>query len=153
MKTNEIVVAQEQRPLPSLQEVGLTLTRWRWSVLATFLLILAAVLISGVWIPKYEAAMKIMVSRQRSDAIVTASDSAPVLVNGDQVSEEDLNSEIELINSEDLLRNVVLATGLEQKANTTPSEASIAKAVRKLGKELKIEAVRKTNVISIRYAN
>lgn len=155
MKTNEIVVAQEQRPLPTLQEVGLTLTRWRWAVLATFLVIVAAVVISGVWIPKYEAAMKIMVSRQRSDAIVTPSDSAPVLVNGDQVSEEDLNSEIELINSEDLLRNVVLATGLDQKANanTAPSEASIAKAVRKLSKELKIEAVRKTNVISIRYAN
>jgi uncharacterized protein involved in exopolysaccharide biosynthesis len=153
MKTNEIVVAQEQRPLPTLQEVGLTLTRWRWSVLATFLLIVTAVVISGVWIPKYEAAMKIMVSRQRSDAIVTPSDSAPVQVNGDQVSEEDLNSEIELINSEDLLRNVVLSTGLEQKANPAPSEASIAKAVRKLSKELKIEAVRKTNVISIRYAN
>jgi uncharacterized protein involved in exopolysaccharide biosynthesis len=153
MKTNEIVVAQDQRPLPTLQEVGLTLTRWRWAVLATFLLIVMAVVVSGVWIPKYEAAMKIMVSRQRSDAIVTPSDSAPVLVNGDQVSEEDLNSEIELINSEDLLRNVVLATGLEQKANTTPSEATIARAVRNLGKELKIEAVRKTNVISIRYAN
>ncbi len=153
MKTNEIVVAQEQRPLPTLHEVGLTLTRWRWSVLATFLLIVAAVVISGVWIPKYEAAMKIMVSRQRSDAIVTPSDSAPVQVNGDQVSEEDLNSEIELINSEDLLRNVVLTTGLEQKANTAPSETSIARAVRKLSKDLKIEAVRKTNVISIRYAN
>jgi uncharacterized protein involved in exopolysaccharide biosynthesis len=153
MKTNEIVVAQDQRPLPTLQEVGLTLTRWRWAVLATFLLIVMAVVVSGVWIPKYEAAMKIMVSRQRSDAIVTPSDSAPVLVNGDQVSEEDLNSEIELINSEDLLRNVVLATGLEQKANTTPSEATIARAVRNLSKELKIEAVRKTNVISIRYAN
>jgi uncharacterized protein involved in exopolysaccharide biosynthesis len=153
MKTNEIVIAQEQRPLPTLQEVGHTLTRWRWSVLATFLLIITAVVISGVWIPKYEATMKIMVSRQRSDAIVTPSENAPTLVNGDTVSEEDLNSEIELINSEDLLRNVVLATGLGQKPNTAPSEASIAKAVRTLAKELKIEAVRKTNVIAIRYAN
>jgi uncharacterized protein involved in exopolysaccharide biosynthesis len=151
--TNEILVAQDQRPLPTLQEVGLTLTRWRWAVLATFLLIVTAVIISGIWMPEYEATMKIMVSRQRSDAIVTPSDSSPVQVNGDRVSEEDLNSEIELINSEDLLRNVVLATGLGQKTNSAPSEASIAKAVRRLSKELKLEAVRKTNVISIRYAN
>ena len=62
----------------------------RFAMLVAFALIAAAVAISGVWLPKYEAQMKILVQRQRSDAIVTSSANAPVQYSGDEVSEEDL---------------------------------------------------------------
>jgi len=107
-----------------------------------------------VWIPKYEAQMKILALRQRSDAMVTPSANAPDQFSNDQVSEEDLNSEVELLNSDDLLRKVVLTTGLSGVSNSPndlESEVRIATAVRKLGKDLVIEPVRKANVISVSY--
>ena len=98
--------------------------------------------------------MKILALRQRSDAMVTPSANAPAQFSNDQVSEEDLNSEVELLNSDDLLRKVVLTTGLDGQSGSSvdgEGEVNIAKAVRKLGKDLKIEPIRKTNVISVSY--
>jgi uncharacterized protein involved in exopolysaccharide biosynthesis len=98
--------------------------------------------------------MKILALRQRSDAMVTSSANAPSQYSNDQVSEEDLNSEVELLNSEDLLRKVVLTTGLSGNSGSPTDRASevrIATAVRKLSKDLKIEPLRKTNVISVHY--
>ena len=86
--------------------------------------------------------------------MVTPSANAPAQFSNDQVSEEDLNSEVELLNSDDLLRKVVLATGLAGQSGSSAigdSEVRIAKAVRKLSKDLKIEPLRKTNVISVSY--
>jgi uncharacterized protein involved in exopolysaccharide biosynthesis len=97
--------------------------------------------------------MKILTLRQRSDSMVTSSANAPSQFSNDQVSEEDLNSEVELLNSGDLLRNVVLTTGLSGKSSSTDPdrEVRIAKAVRQLGTDLKIEPLRKSNVISVSY--
>ena len=101
-----------QRPLPTLRDIVAVLFRQRWPMFIAFALVVVAVAVSGVWIPKYEAEMKILALRQRSDAMVTASANAPTQFNNDEVSEEDLNSEVELLNSDDLLRKVVLSTGL-----------------------------------------
>jgi uncharacterized protein involved in exopolysaccharide biosynthesis len=142
------------RPLPTLRDLVAVLFRQRWVILTAFLVVIGLVALSGLWVPKYEAQMKILVRRQRSDAIVTSSPNAPSQYNSDQVSEEDLNSEVELLNSQDLLRKVVLRTGLSGKAGlgTDPgSEIRIATAVRKLSKDLKIEPLRKSNVISVHY--
>ena len=71
----------------------------------------------------------------------------------DQVTEEDINSEVELLNSQDLLRKVVVETGLA--ASSVPgrnTDVEVARAVRKLGKELKIEPLRKSNVIAVHYS-
>ena len=98
--------------------------------------------------------MKILALRQRSDEMVTPSANAPAQFSSDQVSEEDLNSEVELLNSDDLLRKVVLTTGLVEspvRLPTATTALSIATAVRKLSKDLKIEPLRKTNVISVSY--
>jgi uncharacterized protein involved in exopolysaccharide biosynthesis len=98
--------------------------------------------------------MKILVQRQRSDAMITSSANAPDQLSGDQVSEEDLNSEVELLNSEDLLRKVVLTTGLSGVSGAPTDrdgEIKVATAVSKLSKELTIEPLRKSNVISVEY--
>lgn len=145
-----------RQPLPSLRDVVAVLFRQRVAMLIAFIAVVVLVAVSGLWIPKYEAQMKILALRQRSDAIVTASANAPVQFNGDQVSEEDLNSEVELLNSEDLLRKVVLTTGLAGGGKMTLDRADdlrVATAVHKLSHDLKIEPVRKTNVISLSYRN
>jgi uncharacterized protein involved in exopolysaccharide biosynthesis len=155
MRSDEMAVERYTRqPLPTLRDIVAVLFRQRWPMTAAFALVVIAVAISGVWIPKYEAQMKILALRQRSDAMVTSSANAPSQYSNDQVSEEDLNSEVELLNSDELLRKVVLTTGLSgQSASLTDpnSEVAIAKAVRKLSKDLKIEPLRKSNVISVSY--
>jgi uncharacterized protein involved in exopolysaccharide biosynthesis len=156
MRDDELTIEPYRpRPLPSARDIVAVLFRQRWPMLITFVLVVIAAVASGRWSPKYEAEMKIMVRRQRADAIVSPSANAPD-AGGDQVSEEYLNSEVELLNSEDLLRKVALETGLSGTSGTSNDHASDVKtavAVRKLAKELEIKPLRKTNVISISYQN
>jgi uncharacterized protein involved in exopolysaccharide biosynthesis len=144
----------DRRPLPTLRDLFTIIFRQRWVMLGVFLLVLLGVLVSGVLSPKYEAQMKILVRRQRVDPMVTSQLNASQ-ASRDEVTEEDINSEVELLNSEDLLRNVALQTGLKQDESAGffggGDEVRIAKAVRHLGADLKIEPLRKTNVISVRY--
>ena len=155
LRTDEQTIERYSRQaLPPARDIIAVLFRQRWPMLAAFVLVVIAVAVSGVWIPKYEAQMKILALRQRSDAMVTSSANAPAQFNNDQVSEEDLNSEVELLNSDDLLRKVVMTTGLSSQFPSSAyadNEVKIATAVRKLGKDLKIEPLRKTNVISVSY--
>ncbi len=163
MRTDELAVIRaddlaierySRQPLPTPRDLIAVLFRQRWPMVAAFALAVIAVALSGVWIPKYQAQMKILALRQRSDAMVTPTANPPDQFSNDQVSEEDLNSEVELLNSDDLLRKVVLTTGLNGQSGrsvNSEGEVNIAKAVRKLGKDLKIEPIPKTNVISVSY--
>lgn len=155
IKTDNLAIDRYTRqPLPTPRDIITVLFRQRWPMLVSFAFVVLAVAVSGVWIPKYEAQMKILALRQRSDVMVTSAANAPSQFSNDEVSEEDLNSEVELLNSDDLLRKVVLTTGLAGKSGASVdggNEVSVAKAVRKLSKDLKIEPLRKTNVISVSY--
>lgn len=155
MRADELVIDRNTRQtLPTLRETFAVLFRQRRPMLIAFCVVVLAAAISGLWTPKYEAQMKILVLRQRSDAVVTSSSNAPSEYYSDQISEEDLNSEVELLNSEDLLRTVVLRMGLGGRAGSggdRNSEVGIARAVQQLSKDLKIEPLRKTNVISVHY--
>ena len=157
MRTDELEMERySRRSLPSPREVVSVPFRQKWVLLAAFLGVVAAVILSGVWVPKYQAKMKILVQRQRSDAMITSSSSAPAQFIANQVTEEDLNSEVELLNSEDLLRKVVVKTGLQSQrvGSSEPDEdVRIATEVRKLATTLKIEPLRKSNVISVQYEN
>ena len=155
MRTDELAIERLTRqPLPALRDIIAVLFRQRWPMLAASVAVVIAVAVSGVWIPKYEAQMKILALHQRSDTMVTSAANAPSQYSNDQVSEEDLNSEVELLNSQELLRKVVLTTGLAGQSSSAVDDGraiEVAKAVRKLSKDLKIESLRKTNVISVSY--
>jgi uncharacterized protein involved in exopolysaccharide biosynthesis len=124
-------------------------------------ILLAATLVAVLQPSRYQAQMKILVKRERIDPVVTPQASAisPAAV---PVTEEDLNSEVELLKSRDLLEKVVLACGLERRSTSTSpksgstSEAlergiAIEQAVRVLAKQLKVEVVKKTNLIGVEY--
>src|ERR1035441_4597739 len=74
-----------------------------------------------------------------------------------EITESELNSEVELLNSQDLLRKVVLANSLQSAESSwhffgkSSEEVRIARAVRQLGRSLKAEPLRKTNVISVTF--
>lgn len=163
MKSDELAIKKAEesaveiytrQSLPTSRDVLTTLFRQRRVLIIAFVIALLAVAASGLWSPKYETRMKILVKRQRTDAVITPEASAPSEQFSDQVSEQDLNTEVELLGDEDLLRKVVVSTGLSGVHGSPSDHASqikIAKAVRSLGKNLKIEAMRKSNVISVSY--
>ena len=78
------------------------------------------------------------------------------------VSEEEINSEAELLKSRDVLERVVLANGLEKQHGHSfldlfrpkQDEADrVERAVRSLAKTIKVEAGTKTNIIEVSYSS
>jgi uncharacterized protein involved in exopolysaccharide biosynthesis len=122
--------------------------------------IFLGVILSALLLPsKYLAETKLLIKRERADAVVTAGQAVPILFR-DTVTEEELNSEVELIHSDDVLRKVVVACGLHRQKSflslvgrRDSPEARIAKAARKLKAELQVEPIKKTNVIQLSYSN
>jgi uncharacterized protein involved in exopolysaccharide biosynthesis len=105
----------------------------------------------------YRAETKLLVKKERLDPVVTPEQSAPMMFK-DTISEEELNSEAELVGSEDVLRKVVLDCGLDKKKSLMAvfgvrqsDDLRIAKAVRRLRSELGIDPIKKTNMISVSY--
>jgi uncharacterized protein involved in exopolysaccharide biosynthesis len=151
------IYRHEGQHLPAVRGAVEVLFRQYKVILIVSGLVVACMIIAGVWTPKYDARMKILVRRQRVDPMITTQADDSRQFGADQVSEEDLNSEVELLNSRDLLREVVLATNLQNDTGGFrlfwPKSPSIRidEAVYKLGKQLKIEPIRKSNVISVQY--
>src|SRR6476659_7335573 len=97
---------------PTLRDLLTIAFRHRRLMAISFLGILAAAAIVAMLQPKrYSAGIKILVKRERVDPVVTAEASAqPQFALA--VTEEDMNSEVELLKSRDLLEKVVLACDL-----------------------------------------
>lgn len=154
MNQDEIVVRQYvQHALPSRRDVAAVVFRHWKSMLIVGVLIVVAAILAGMWKRSYRAQMKILVESRRSDAVVSSSSVTPVQVSGNTVTEEDLNSEVELLKSDDLLRKVAVSTGLAGQPGDgqQPPDEKIGAAVREMARALNVEAIRKTHVISVSY--
>ncbi|HTW30986.1 MAG TPA: GumC family protein [Candidatus Sulfotelmatobacter sp.] len=123
-----------------------------------FIGVVVGVALSTLVLPtKYRAETKLLVKRERVDPVVSPDQNAPVTFH-DTVSEEEINSEVEMLNSQDVLRQVVVSCGLDKKKWTakylhpwqTPANRT-DKAVADLRSDLQLEVLKKTNVISIAY--
>ena len=123
-----------------------------------FIGVVLGVLASTIVLPtKYRAETKLLVKRERVDPVVSPEQNAPMTYH-DTVSEEEINSEVELINSHDVLLQVVQQNGLDRKKWSSkflhPFQTQAErtdKAVTDLRGELQLEVLKKTNVISIAY--
>src|SRR5215472_10385523 len=72
-------------------------------------ILLGSLIAAFVVPPDYQSVTKILVKRERVDPVVSSEKTNPVMVQN-SVSEEELNSEVELILSNDVLRETVTAT-------------------------------------------
>lgn len=123
-----------------------------------FVGVVLGVALSTLVLPtKYRAETKLLVKRERVDPMITPDKNAPVTVH-DTVSEEEINSEVELITSQDVLQKVVTDCGLNKKKLLSgilhpfqTQENRTDKAVIDLRSDLQLEVLKKTNVISIAY--
>jgi uncharacterized protein involved in exopolysaccharide biosynthesis len=118
--------------------------------------ILAALLLAN----QYQAHFRVLVKRQRVDPVVSSEASSQTIQPGPPVTEEEINSEVELLQSDDLLHKVVLATGLQEKQRNSvlafmqpkeDAETLVSKAVKGVAKQLHVEAVKKTDLIEVSY--
>jgi uncharacterized protein involved in exopolysaccharide biosynthesis len=141
-------------------------------IVCTFCIVFGTCILYICVVPRtYEAETEILVKRERADPIVTPDNTASPLLTSD-VNEEDLNSEVEILQSRDLLEKVVLACGLDHEPPhsvvssfmqagigsimqrlgvSSGKDRKVALAVRRLNKKLKIDAIRKTNIVRVTY--
>ena len=139
-------------PSPTLRELAATLFRRSRLMTISFLVILLGAMVYVFVTPRYESHFKILVRRGRSDPMVSPRPDSTVDFTRPEISEEELNSEVELLRDQDLLKQVVQMAALVP-AGTSESErpAEVERAVRKLGQRLSVDALKKSNLIQVRY--
>jgi len=149
---------QIQQQAPTLRELVMVLFRQRRVFVWVSGLVFAVAVFYAALGTSYQANMKILVRRGRADAPVSAGSNAPLDLTHLAITEEELNSEVELLKGEDVLRTVVQQTGVGQHdwlkflRIGEGTDQLVERAVRRLAKKLKVEPVKKTNLIDISYA-
>jgi len=122
-------------------------------------LVLAAAILYLFVGARYRADMKILVRPGRADAPVSAQENAPLDLTRLGIAEEELNSEVELLRDDEVLRRVVEEDGLGGRdwlhfLRLGEGHAErVERAARRLARKLQVEPVKKTNLIAISYAS
>ena len=145
-------------PSPTLRDVLVVMFRQRRVASGTFLSIVAIAVAYALVATSYQAHMKVLLRHGRVDPVVTSEQQSFVDLHRSDITEEELNSEIELLRDETLLRKVVEQTGLASTEGSRgvhlgrdDAEVRTARAVRRLAKRMKVEPVHKTNLILVSY--
>lgn len=139
-------------PPPTLRELAAILFRQSKYVIGAFTFVLLATLVYAVLSPRYEAHLKVLLRRGRSDPVVSAQPASLADFSRPTISEEELNSEVELLRDEALLRQVVAQCGLASPGSVVAGRPeSVERAVRKLAQALTVVPLRKSNLIDVRY--
>lgn len=144
-------------PSPTLRDVAAVMFRHGRLAMATFLVVLLAVLLYGNLVPAYRAEMKVLVRRSRWDPPVTSTAEQTTL-DREQISEEEMNAEADLLTDEQILREVVEQSGLAARSDSwwhrlwgeTPAQKR-ERAVHRLARQLQVEPIRKTTMITVSY--
>jgi uncharacterized protein involved in exopolysaccharide biosynthesis len=131
----------------------------RIAVLCFFGILSGAILAAVLQPAEYRATTKFLVDRERMDPVVSPEQNAPMAMRN-EVTEEEINSEVGLIQDEDVLRQVVTASGLDQQQplwarifGPVSPEKRMAKAVSRLAAQLQIEPGKKSNLIEVGYTS
>src|SRR5216683_4412397 len=157
--------ADSRSPLVKLIDGATIGLRHRRVMTISFVGVFLGAILGTFLLPsRYQATTKILVKHERRDPPISADSSGSTPQFSEAVMDTDVNSEVELIRSPDLLAKVATASGLQNKrhpiwsaiwsslwsSNDDPQRV-LAATVRKLRSDLRVEAVPKTNIISITY--
>ncbi len=146
-------------PTPTLRDVVAVFFRNGRLCVCAFAVIFAGVMLYGVLAPSYQAEMKILVGRSRTDATATPTLGADPELNRQSVTEEDLNSEVELLRDKEILGRVVQTAGLTSEGvwswvlDRGDENKRLERAVNRLSDRLSAEPVRKTTLITVAYSS
>src|SRR6185312_1063906 len=154
----QVVVPRGSLHSPTLRDVAAVFFRQKHLFAISFLVIATAGVLYSALFPSYKAEMKVLLRRGRIDAVVSPMPTPSPAFEHDEITEEELNSEVELLHDNDLLRQVVLETGLGQKTwfssiTRQNFEQRTERAVRRLAGRLDIQPIRKSRLITVSYSS
>ncbi|HUO35381.1 MAG TPA: hypothetical protein VMU43_10355 [Candidatus Acidoferrum sp.] len=134
-----------------------------------FVTIFLGAILAAILMPRhYESEMKILIHRERADTLVTGQQTAAVEQNLPSLTEEDINSEVAILTSEDLLENVVRTCGLQYRSYASPFDrllsrllpkkkvddaTAVREAAASLASRIHIEPIKKSFIISVTYTD
>jgi uncharacterized protein involved in exopolysaccharide biosynthesis len=145
----------------SLRDGAVALFRRKGLVVFVFVTVVLGTAVVTFLLPnKYDSRIKILVKNQRVDVAITPEQTAALPAAGveHEVSENQINSEIELLTSKDLLTQVVNDCGLAKAekgwlSGPASRAVTVEIAANLLAKDLVITPVRKANIITITYSS
>ena len=152
------IVSRRPSHSPTLRDVAAVFFRHKRLLVISFAAVATAVLLYSGLFPSYQSEMKILVRRGRIDPAITPTPSSSPAFEHDEITEEELNSEVELLRDEDILRQVVIKTDLAKptwfsRLTRLSDEERTEKAVRRLAKKLDVQAVRKSRLVTVAYSS
>lgn len=145
-QTRELVQGQ-----PVLSMVG-GIFRYKWlfiGLLATVVFLVAAVTLTAK--PQYRSEMKFLLENNRSNPVITPDRSAAPAPM--EITEQQINSELEVLGSEDVLGAVAdpAWNALPALQRTTAAIKQHEDRLNSFRKRLKVEPAHKSNVIDVSY--
>ncbi len=145
-------------PSPTTRDLLAVFFRQRALVLVSFFSFFLATVLYGMVFPSYQSHMRILVRRGR--ALPSATPMVPQAAPFDRagVSEEDLNSEVELLRDQEILGSVMDDSGMLSRGSWFDRLAANhsvrrERAIRRLAHKLEVKPVRKTALIDVTYSS
>jgi uncharacterized protein involved in exopolysaccharide biosynthesis len=143
---------------PTMRDLLAVLFRQRRLALFSFMATFLAVLGYGVLAPSYQAHMNVLVRRGRVDPLVTPAPTPSPMFQRDEITDEELNSQVELLRDDEILRTVVQATAPAgspwyERYLGGSEEVRLARSVRRMARRLMVVPIRKTNIIQVDYSS
>jgi uncharacterized protein involved in exopolysaccharide biosynthesis len=145
----------------SLRDLIAPLFRRRKILIMTLVAAFAVLVPLGLLVLyKFKSQMAILVNRERVDSPVTTGVPDQMITEQIAVAEEEINSEAELLLSQDILQKVVVANHLQDNtpwlSSVLPGHDEayrIATAVKTLARKIKVRPSTKANIIDVSYSS
>ena len=157
-ETLQVVAASRAPNSPTLRDLAAVFFRHKRLLIVSFALVTTAGVLYSALFPSYKSEMKVLVRRGRIDPAITPTPSPSPAFEHDEITEEELNSEVELLRNQDVLRQVVLDTGLATRSwfsrlRLSNDDERTETAVRRLARKLDVQPVRKSRLITVSYSS
>ena len=118
-------------PSPTLRELAAILFG-RWRLLTGSLVFLLLAIVVAIFVsPRYEAHFKVLLRRGRSDPVISPQAASVVNFTSPEITEEELNSEAELLCDEGLLEQVAQMAGVPPAASSGSAPRCSARSTRR----------------------
>jgi uncharacterized protein involved in exopolysaccharide biosynthesis len=159
MPDEDLIRKEKLSSTPTTRELAMVLFRQRKVFVWVAAAVMTAAIVYLIAGARYRAELKLLVRPGRADAPASAQSNAPLDLTRLAITEEELNSEVELLQDDEVLRRVIEENGMgghDWLHFLRPSEGTaerVERAARRLGKKLDVEAVKKTNLITVKYAS
>ena len=143
---------------PTARDLATALFRRKRILVGVAGVVLAVTIWYAIFGTKYQANIKVLLRRGRADAPATAQQDAPLDLTRMTVTEEEVNSEVELLKDDEVLHKVADEAGLAESDRLhflRPSEGRaqrVERAARRLAKKLQVRPIKKTTLITVSYA-